>query len=195
VVSPDGERLAYVDRTGTEVLGYTVELRSRYRVAVESASIDGVAWSPDSSRLAYRVIPAGGEVRLRVRSLLGAGAAATVAIGAVDTPRWQADGRHLVFSATVPVAGAPQSLAFRVSIADAATAPLTVDEAIPTAAGLAIRDPVPSPDGHQLAFLQPTVGGDQVAVMNVDGTGLVPLTAFDATGFPYSCSEPAWTRG
>ena len=83
---------------GGDVLGYTVELRSHYRIAVEAAPVDALAWAPDGTRLAYRVAgTAGSEGRLRVRGLLGSGNAVTVAIGAVDPPRWQADGRHLIF--------------------------------------------------------------------------------------------------
>ncbi len=60
------------------------------------------------------------------------------------------------------------------------------------AAGVAIEvaDPVPSPDGHQIAF----VSQNQVWMMNADGTRPTALTRFDAASFPYSCLAPAWTR-
>jgi hypothetical protein len=53
-----------------------------------------------------------------------------------------------------------------------------------------VASPVPSPDGHQIAFLS----GDQVWLMNADGTRPTPLTKQDAASFPYSCRALAWTR-
>jgi Tol biopolymer transport system component len=88
--------------------------------------------------------------------------------------------------------------AFRVSATDASSRPLTPEQAIATPPSLDVRDPVPSPDGRQLAFLADDArgasGGVQVWLMNVDGTGLVQLTRFDPESFPYSCRAPAWTR-
>ncbi len=192
-VSPDGERLAYVSG-GTQVRGYTIDLQSHYRIGAETGTVDGLAWAPDGSRLAYRVATIDLlQSHIRVKNLLGSGNVLTVATGEVDTPSWQADSRHVLLSATVQVNGTPRSRAFRISVTDPATAPLSADVAIPGPADANIHDPVPSPDGHQLAFLQVTAGGQQTWVMNVDGTGLGPLTAYDAATFPYSCRAPAWT--
>jgi len=55
---------------------------------------------------------------------------------------------------------------------------------------LDVGSPVPSPDGHQVAFLN----GNQVWLMNADGTRPTALTNLDPTSFPYSCRIPAWTR-
>jgi Tol biopolymer transport system component len=67
---------------------------------------------------------------------------------------------------------------------------LTAALAIPSTSPLEVADPVPSPDGHQFAF----VSQDQVWIMNADGTRPTALTRFDAAAFPYSCRMPAWTR-
>jgi hypothetical protein len=53
-----------------------------------------------------------------------------------------------------------------------------------------VASPVSSPDGHQIAFLS----GDQVWLMNADGTRPTPLTKLDPETFPYSCRALAWTR-
>jgi len=53
-----------------------------------------------------------------------------------------------------------------------------------------VSNPVPSPDGHQIAF----ISGDQVWLMNADGTRPTALTRFDPESFPYSCLMPAWSR-
>jgi len=53
-----------------------------------------------------------------------------------------------------------------------------------------VADPVPSPDGHQIAF----VSQAQVWLMNADGTRPTALTRFDTSTFPYTCRAPKWTR-
>jgi len=67
---------------------------------------------------------------------------------------------------------------------------LTAALAIPSSLALDVADPVPSPDGHQIAF----VSQDQVWLMNADGTRPTALTRFDSSSFPFSCRTPEWTR-
>src|SRR4029077_13621774 len=67
--------------------------------------------------------------------------------------------------------------------------PLSPPLAIPSPA-IEVVDPVPSPDGHQIAF----VSQNQVWMMTADGTRPTALTRFDPESFPYSCLTPAWTR-
>jgi Tol biopolymer transport system component len=68
---------------------------------------------------------------------------------------------------------------------------LTAALALPSSStAFDVADPVPSPDGHQIAF----VSQDQVWMMNADGTRPTALTRFDPASFPYSCRTPAWTR-
>ncbi len=197
-VAPSGRQVAYVVHTpaGDEVRGYDAQLRSHFRLQFETGAVDGLAWAPDGSGLAYRLTPRDPlRAQLRVRELSGHGALLTLATGEVSPPAWQ-DPRHLVTSATVPGPyGAPVTRAFRLSVGEPATGSLSIAQAIPSPRDVEVRDPAPSPDGHQLAFLAPTAGGDQVWVMNVDGTGLVQLTGFDLRSFPYACAAPAWTPG
>jgi hypothetical protein len=94
-----------------------------------------------------------------------------------------------VFAATLTTAGGAARKAFLVSVIAPPTA-LTAALAIPSSAALDVLNPVPSPDGHQIAF----VSQDQVWMMNADGTRPTALTRFDATLFPYACRMPAWTR-
>jgi Tol biopolymer transport system component len=120
----------------------------------------------------------------------------TLAAGQVEAPVWQADSGHVVFAALVPLPGGTLiSKAFRLSVSDPPPKSLTMAMGLPAGPVLAARDPRPSPDGHQIAFLSDRNGTQQVFVMNVDGTGLTQLTAYDPVAFPYSCSDPAWTPG
>lgn len=197
-VAAGGRRIAYVTHTtggGWEIRGYAVELRSHYRLQAESLRVDGLAWAPDASRLAYRLATADpAQSAVRVRDLLGGGTVRTVGVGTISTPTWQADSRHVLLSATVVGASGPTSRAFRLSATEAASRPLVFDDAIPSPPEVEVRNPLPSPDGHQLAFLAPSAGGDQIWMMNEDGTGLTQVTRYDAASFPYSCDALTWTR-
>jgi hypothetical protein len=193
-LAPDGDRLAYTipsDR-GTDLMAMEVDLRARYRLQVESQPISGLAWSPDGLRLAYRVVAIDAtKTQVRVRSLTGAGGTLTVALGDAQAPRWL-DGSHLVFAATVSGPSADLTRAFRVS-ALSAGGQINPAQGLPATGISDLRDPAPSPDGHQVAFLSNDVDGQQVWLMNADGTGLVQLTDYDALAFPYSCVALAWT--
>ncbi|HEX6349803.1 MAG TPA: Ig-like domain-containing protein [Candidatus Dormibacteraeota bacterium] len=197
-VAPNGERIVYTvaGRNGDEIRGYEVDLRSRYRIQSEPGAVSSLAWSPDGNRIAYQVVTGdGSRAQLRVRELSGAGGVSTIRTGDLASLAWQADSRHLIVGATVDGPTGPAARAFRLPIADTSTRPLAWDEALPAGNLVDVRNPVPSPDGHQVAFVGsgPPASGAQLWVVNVDGTGLAPLTSFDAASFPYSVRAPAWT--
>jgi len=197
-VAPDGQRVAYTVAAseGDELRGYEVDLRARYRIQSEVGAVSGLAWSPDGDRLAYTLATGDpSREQVRVRELSGAGGVITVRTGDVTALAWQADSRHLIVGATVDGPGGPVARAFRLAGTDAGTRPLAFDEALPAGNLVDVRSPVPSPDGHQVAFVGsgPGTSGGQVWVVNVDGTGLGPLTGYDPASFPYSVRAPAWT--
>jgi hypothetical protein len=119
----------------------------------------------------------------------------TVRTGDLTSLAWQADSRHLIVGATVDGPSGPAARAFRLALTDTSTRPLAWDEALPAGNLADVESPIPSPDGHQVAFVGsgPGATGSQLWVVNVDGTGLVALTSFDAASFPYSVRAPAWT--
>ena len=190
-VSPDGTRLAFVEAGSQSsiIWGYDVGLQARYQLAVENGPISDPTFAPAGNRIAYLRNDAG-LTTLKVRNLSGAAATMTVAsAGQIGAPAWLPDSVHLVFAAGLQTATGTLQKAFLVS-AIAPPATLTSALGLPADPSVAVADPVPSPDGHQIAFLN----GGQVWLMNADGTRPTPLTTFDSASFPYSCRTPAWTR-
>jgi Tol biopolymer transport system component len=151
--------------------------------------VSDVSWAPSGNRIAYLRTDTAGAVSLRVRNLTGSGSTTTLATGDLGLPVWLPDSAHLVFAAIAPGAGVSTHKAFVVNVV-APTATLNPASGLPSDPSIDVAAPVPSPDGHQIAF----VSGSQVWLMNADGTRPTPLTRFDPVSFPYSCRAPAWTK-
>jgi hypothetical protein len=187
-VAPGGLRVAFVHgSTPNEIWGYDVGLRASYQLAVDTTSISAMSWAPAGNRIAYlRSDP--GTTSLRVRSLSGTAATTTIASGDIGPPAWLPDSTHIVFAAATQTATGTVHKAF---VVDVVSPPPTLSAAtgLPSDPTVDLTAPVPSPDGHQIAF----VSGDQVWLMNADGTRPTALTKFDPESFPYSCRAPAWT--
>lgn len=189
-VAPNGLRVAFVQgpAAANVLWGYDVGLRARYQLALDAGPISEITWAPSGNRVAY-LRSDGGLVTLRVRNLTGGGTTTTVATGDLTAPAWLPDSTHMVFAAATKLAGGTTHKAYVVNIA-APPATLNPASGLPSDPTIDLAAPVPSPDGHQIAFLS----GDQVWLMNADGTRPTPLTRFDAQAFPYSCRAPAWTK-
>ncbi|HEV2036511.1 MAG TPA: Ig-like domain-containing protein [Candidatus Dormibacteraeota bacterium] len=190
VVAPGGERLAFIDvgAQSSVIWGYDIGLNAQYQLAQESAPIIGLAWAPAGNRIGYLRQDIG-TMSLRVRNLTGTSETLTVASGDLGAPAWLPDSTHIVFAAATPTATGTVHKAFVVNVIGPPAA-LTPALGLPSDPTIDVANPVPSPDGHQLAF----VSADQVWLMNGDGTRPTPLTRFDSGSFPYSCRTPAWTR-
>ena len=189
-VAPNGLRVAYVHEIGgsNEVWGYDVGLRASYQLVMDTARVSSVAWSPAGNRLAYlRHDP--NVITLRMRSLVGAAATTTLASGEIATPEWLPDSSHLVFSAAIKASSGTVHKAYVINVVSP-PAGLTLSAGLPADPAIEVASPVSSPDGHQIAFLS----GNQVWLMNADGTRPTALTKQDPASFPYSCRALAWTR-
>jgi hypothetical protein len=190
-VGPGGDRIAFavgqLDGTSS-IWGYDIGLRSRYLLGTESGIINALSWSPAGNRLAY-LLQDSGTTALRVRSLGDSATTTTIASGDLGRPEWLPDSDHLVFAATLQASTGPITKAFLINVVTP-PATLTVGLGIPSDPTVDVSDPVPSPDGHQIAF----ISQKQVWIMNADGTRPTALTRFDPDSFPYSCLMPAWTR-
>ena len=127
---------------------------------------------------------------LRVLGLSGSASITSLTTGDLGAPQWLRDSAHVVVAASVQSPAGPVRKAFVLNVA-APPAPLTVALGLPADADITdVTDPVPSPDGHQIAF----ISANQVWLMNADGTRPTPLTRYDPSSFPYSCLMPSWTR-
>jgi Bacterial Ig-like domain/WD40-like Beta Propeller Repeat len=189
-VSPDGRRVAFIDAGGgsSRIWGYDVALRSRYLINTETGTLSNISWAPSGNRVAYLLTDSTGT-SLRVRNLTGNASTTTVAAGQLGAPAWLRDSDRVVFTATVPSPTGAIRRAFLINVVAPPPA-LTVSLGLPADPTIDISEPVPSPDGHQIAF----ISSGQVWIMNADGTRPIALTTFDAESFPYSCRMPAWTR-
>ena len=189
-VAPGGARLAFIDvgAQSSVIWGYDVGLNAQYQLAQEAAPIADLAWAPAGNRIGYLRQDIG-TMSLRVRNLTGAAETVTVASGDLGSPAWLPDSTHIVFAAATATASGAVHKAFVVNVI-APPAALTPALGLPSDPTIDVANPVPSPDGHQLAF----VSADQVWLMNGDGTRPTPLTRFDSESFPYSCRMAAWTR-
>jgi Bacterial Ig-like domain len=189
-VAPNGLRLAFVQGAlaPNKVWGYDVGLRARYLLAMDTGGVSDISWAPSGNRIAY-LRDDGGATSLQVKNLVGGGATTTVASGDLGTPSWLPDSTHLVVAAVTQSAGSSGHKAFVVNVVAPPTA-LNPGSGLPSDLNIDLSAPVPSPDGHQIAF----VSGNQVWLMNADGTRPTALTKFDPVSFPYSCRALAWTK-
>jgi hypothetical protein len=190
-VAPNGLRLAYVHgiTDANQVWGYDVGLKASYLLASDSAHVSNVTWAPSGNRIAYLRTEIG-SIALRIRNLTGAAATSTAASGAdIGAPAWFPDSTHIVFPAGVET---PAGFLHRAFVINALAPPAAVSPSsgLPSDASIDVSGPIPSPDGHQIAFLN----DKQVWLMNADGTRPTPLTKLDADSFPYSCRALVWTR-
>jgi hypothetical protein len=193
-VAPNGLRVAFVHGAvaTNEVWGYDVGLRARYQLALDSGPVGSVSWAPSGNRLAY-LRSESALSSLRVRNLTGAGTTTTVATGDLGVPSWLPDSTHIVFAAGIQGPGGSTHKAFVVNVV-APPAVLNPASGLPSDPNIDVASPVPSPDGHQIAFVNLNQVANQVWLMNADGTRPIALTRFTAESFPYSCRAPAWTK-
>jgi hypothetical protein len=190
-VAPNGLRLAYVHGATdpNQIWGYDVGLKASYLLASDTAHVSNVTWAPSGNRIAYLRSEIG-NVALRIRSLTGAAATSTAASALdIGAPSWFPDSSHVVFAAGLDTPTGPIHRAFVIN-ALAPPVPINAASGLPAGAGIDVSSPIPSPDGHQIAF----INDKQIWLMNADGTRPAALTKFDAETFPYSCRALVWTR-
>ena len=143
------------------------------------------AWSPDGSRVAFRVGSAGTSDVLQIAVMNADGSDRTVVTSGdrhSSQPSWSPDGRQIVFRHSVP--GDDSSGDIWIMNADGSS-----PHALLAAPGDE-RYPSLSPDGTRLAFTtHPTASDDvEIAVARMDGGGVTAIT--DDAVFD---SSPSWS--
>ena len=165
--SRDGQRAASLVRnlqTGAEV-----------RFSGEQPSVPiagegfGLAWSPDSGRIAVTAYTPGSENRLDLLDP-GTGALTTAATGSgpIGAPRWSPDGTKIAFDASNST-----SNALFVYTLDQPSAVQLIERPAPVFA------PDWSPDGNSLLFGAPSAAGNlsQIFTVGADGTNPREITS------------------
>jgi Tol biopolymer transport system component len=189
-VAPNGSRVAFIYGASNpnQIWGYDVGLRAIYLLATDTAPVFDATWAPTGNRIAY-LRRDESSLSLRVKSLTGSAATTTAASGDFGAPAWLSDSTRIVVAAALAT---PQGVAHKAFVLNVASPPqvLSATAGLPSDPNIDVSSPVPSPDGHQIAF----VSGGQVWLMNADGTRPTPLTTKDPASFPYSCRAVAWTR-
>jgi len=181
--SPDGTKVAY---WSGELGGGRIELRvvnvadNDARTALATRALGsgrehGIAWSPDSDRIAavvsrddqdeLVVISASGEVSGVFRS------------SQIEYPGWGADGEWLVFSAGSSTVGSSEQAIFRIRPDGTELTRLT-DEGV-IASGSRV-----SPDGRVVAaMVGPPFGSRQYYLVDIDGSRQWPVTSDTLGGY------------
>ena len=149
-----------------------------------NAEVTVPSFSVDGTRLAF-VAGTGDSYDLYVVPVDGSSDATRVAenVASESRPSWSPDGGRIAFGAARDSA---ETEVYVVDLANATEQRLTDDPA-------ADSEPTWSPDGTRIAFYSNRddgeVGGDQVWVMQADGSGPTRITNED-----YGAYQPTWSR-
>jgi hypothetical protein len=172
--SPDGARLAY--ECGQDICAINADSTGFARLTVDATGNHRPTWSPDGSKIAFAATHAG-VADLYVMGASGSGAVRlTQGVGFVGSPAWSPDGTKIAFDCRVDAANDDLC---SVNADGSGFARLTNDPARDYGAAW-------KPDGSTLAFATTRYLGDQIAVLNVAGGGVMRagLDGFGPTWSP-----------
>jgi Tol biopolymer transport system component len=173
--SPDGTRIAYsgllLNRPGIYVISPDGSGETRLTDGYDGAA----AWSPDGSRIAFVRLETGQGDVIHVMNADGSGLIrASSATGDALALSWSPDGTKIAFELTGRI--------YLVNANGTGQAQLTF--------GQYAYFPIWSPDGSRIAYFQTQEDETRLYLMELDGSGEVPLTPAWALGIP--SSPAAW---
>jgi dipeptidyl aminopeptidase/acylaminoacyl peptidase len=156
------------------------------------AAYDGTpSWSPDGSRIAF-ASDRDGPLDLYLMNADGSGVVRLhTGVGVAWQPTWSADSTRLAFTclsnASDPWWATPADTADICTIAaDGSGFARLTTEVGPD------LDPAWSPDGTRILFSTARFGGQELALMNPDGTGVTQFTFIGSGVSPLWFTGPAW---
>ena len=181
VWSPDGRRIAFVNRRDGRALYVMNADRSGLRIVARVQRFATPAWSPDGRRIVFQ---GSGDGNVYVVNADGSGQRTLARRG--SGPAWSPDGRRIAFAITgklyvVNADGSGHRTLTR----------LGRDGGVATLAW--------SPDGRKLLFLLEHPSAPRCGycfhlfVLNADGSGLRDLTQGISGGFGTPASDPVWS--
>ena len=181
VWSPDGRRIAFVNRRDGRTLYVMNANGSGLRIVARVQRLATPVWSPDGRRIVFQ---GSGDGAVYVVNADGSGQRTLARRG--NAPAWSPDGRRIAFAITGKV--------YVVNADGSGHRTLTQLGRDGGVASLAW-----SPDGRKLLFLvehssAPRCGYcSRLWVLNADGSGLRDLTRTLTGGFGSPASDPVWS--
>jgi TolB protein len=181
VWSPDGRRIAFVNRRDGRAMYVMNADGSGLRIVARVQRLATPAWSPDGRKIAFQ---GSGDGAVYVANADGSGQRTLARRG--NAPAWSPDGRRIAFAITGKV--------YVMNADGSGHQTLTQLGRDGGVASLAW-----SPDGRKLLFLvehssAPRCGYcSRLWVLNADGSGLRDLTRGISGGFGSPASDPVWS--
>jgi Tol biopolymer transport system component len=182
--SPDGGKIAFVDRDGVLAVADATGANPRsldLPVTLPSDDVEGPVWSPDGSRIAVSTIDGTGASIHVVDVETGHDQVVTADGGEDLTPTWSWD--SLVLAYATNAHGRWQVWTVHPDGLD--------DQPLEAKAGADFRYPQWSPFGHRLSFLATTAKGSSVSVLDLDAHGRTETVGPDAVLGPARWSPTA----
>ena len=190
-VSPDGRRIAFVQREPGDTASADIYIRDLLegrttRITDDAASDRMPAWSPDGERLAFvRATPSTCDILIRALRSSTDMHVAPCGNSAEPKLTWTADGGALLIAQRPEPDAHTGSRIARLALDTGTITPLTQ----PSSAIAGDDSPVVSPDGRRVAFIRRISGGiADVYVISIDGGSPRRVTADEAdlTGIDWS---------